>query len=197
MALYRDASGYMDIWWPELIFPNGDLEWSTIDSDDHYLMSIDDYNMPDDAAGDLPWATGLIFEFKAHLTLPTYNYSSWMNGGGILGLISFSDGTSSDFEEVGAPFIIPTGITGETHSYAYLIGSATSDYYSDNPDVTKIDKNDYKIFYVDLKSVFKSGGTSLTKIKIITECDPVFDSITQPMGGWNTFTWSDETLANK
>ena len=68
---------------------------------------------------------------------------------------------------------------------------------SDNPDVTKIDKNDYKIFYVDLKSAFKSGGTALTKIKVVTECDPVFDSITQPQGGWNTFTWSGETLANK
>jgi len=40
--------------------------------------------------------------------------------------------------------------------------------------------------------------TSIEKNDYITECDPVFDSITQPQGGWNSFTWPvpDKTLAN-
>ncbi|MCK5698230.1 MAG: type IV pilin [Candidatus Aenigmarchaeota archaeon] len=66
------------------------------------------------------------------------------------------------------------------------------------PSLTSIEKNDYLEIYVNLSNAFSSGGSDLTKITFITECDPVFDSITQPQGGWNSFTWPvpDKTLAN-
>ena len=67
---------------------------------------------------------------------------------------------------------------------------------SSSLDLTSIKKNEYLEIYVNLSRAFEDGGTSLTKIKFITECDPVFDSITQPQGGWNSFTWTTETLAN-
>ncbi|RLG15509.1 MAG: hypothetical protein DRN71_01095 [Candidatus Nanohalarchaeota archaeon] len=64
--------------------------------------------------------------------------------------------------------------------------------------LTSVDKNEYLEIYVNVSRAFSNGGTELTKIKFITDCDPVFDSITQPQGGWNTFDWttSGGTLAN-
>ncbi len=68
-----------------------------------------------------------------------------------------------------------------------------------SPTITSVDKNEYLEIYVNLSSAFSSEGTDLSKIKFITECDPVFDSITQPQGGWNSFDWttSGGTLANE
>lgn len=57
--------------------------------------------------------------------------------------------------------------------------------------LTSIDKNEYLEVYINLSDAFSASSSTLTKIKFITECDPVFDSITQPQGGWNSFAWVD------
>lgn len=59
-----------------------------------------------------------------------------------------------------------------------------------------IDKNAYTELYINLSSAFSSGTGELTKIKFFTECEPVFDTITQPQGSWTAFDWTTEELAN-
>lgn len=60
-----------------------------------------------------------------------------------------------------------------------------------NLALTSIDKNGYLEIYVNLSKAFSASGSKLTKIKFISECDPVFDTITEPQGSWNSFVWVD------
>ncbi|MFH1126575.1 MAG: archaellin/type IV pilin N-terminal domain-containing protein [archaeon] len=71
-------------------------------------------------------------------------------------------------------------------------------YLDTNNSNRIVDKNAYAELYINLSSAFSSGTGELTKVKLITECEPVFDTVTQPQGGWTTFAWDPATqpLAN-
>ena len=131
---YLNIRSADSMWFPEIALPNGTFIWDdSIVIGEHYSLDIFEFNMP--FGEGTPWAAGKVYDFKAHLELPTWDYASWLNSGGIVGMIPFDNGTTY-FEQMDMPFIIPIDVNGTGHSYSWFMGQATINQYLFDPDVS-------------------------------------------------------------
>jgi hypothetical protein len=145
------------------IFPEGTLIWDdAITPGAEFFTTVTEYSFPADAdMGPFNWTVGDHFWFWADVTLPTTgaDYQDWMNTGGIMGSMGSGEVDVEMF------LLIPTGIVGETHSYVWLLGNATSDFYSDDAGITVDFDEDFIHIYgadvMSLKIVFDDRGVCI------------------------------------